>query len=239
MKTLAATALALAALAAAAPSGAMARSHTCRHHHGTLAANSYGNVWHDSTSLLACTTVYDHPPRARRLGPWAPGTKLAWDGVNALWTVRHTSGGVTSDRMWAASADSGKRWLSGTKLVPGAPGAPFTDGQAQRILLRDQGAAWITKAGQVVMALHDPADDPTPIGTLVSSPLTAVKQLLLVGTYPASFVNAIAGTMKLDELDGDGDECGGVNPYRLTFNGDVDIVAGATWDGYWESTNCS
>ncbi len=239
MRTLAATALALAALAVAVPSGAMARSHHCPKHHGQLAVNSFGNVWHDSKSLLGCTTVYDHPPRARRLGPWTPGTKVAWDGVNALWTVRHSSAGVTTDRMWAANADNGKRWLSGTKLVPGAPGAPFTDGQAQHIMLADQSAAWLTKAGQVVMALHEPADTPTPIGTLVSSPLVAVKQLLLVGTYPTSLVAGIASTMKLEELDGDGDECGGENPYRLTFNGDVGVLSGAEWGGYWESTNCS
>jgi hypothetical protein len=235
MKTLTATALALAALAAAAPGGAMARSHTCRHHHGTLAANSYGNVWHDSKSLLACTTVYDHRPGARRLGPWKPGTKVAWDGVNAVWTVRHAAG----DRMWAANADNGKRWLSGTKLVPGAPGEPFTDGRAQQVFLKDQSAAWVTTAGQVVMAMHEPSQDPTAIGTL-PAPLSAVKQLLLVGSYPASSAATIASNLTVEELDGDGDECGGENPYRLTYSADGSATrVGALWGGYWESTNCS
>lgn len=238
MKMLAATALALAGLAAAAPGGAMARSHICHRHHGHLAGDFFGNVWHDSHSVLACTTVYDHPPRARRLGPWTPGTKVAWDGVNALWTVRHTSGGVTTDRMWAANSDNGKHWLSGTKLVPGAAGAPFTDGRAQRIFLKDQSAAWVTQAGQVVMAMHDPADTPTAIGTL-PAPLTAVKQLLLVGTYPASAVPGIASSLRIKELDGDGDECGGENPYQLTYSVNGGSRVGALWGGYWESTNCS
>ena len=239
MRTAIATLAALCALAVAAPGGAIARSHHCPAHHGQLAVNSLGNVWHHGLSLYACTTVYDHPPRARRLGPWTPGTRVALDGDTVLWTVRRVDAGVVSDRMWAANADSAKHWLSGTRIVPNGPGAPFTDGRVRRILVTDQSAAWITQAGEVVMAMNEPAETPAAIGTL-PAPLVAVKQLLLVGRYPASSVAGIAASMKLDELDGDGDECGGENPYRLTFQTTAgEPRVGAQWGGYWESTNCS
>jgi hypothetical protein len=236
MRTLIATAaLALAVIGLAAPSGALARSHKCPHHHGQLAGDSFGNAWHHGASLYACTTVYDHKPGARRLGPWTSATKIAWDGVDAVWSVRQN--GI--DRMWAANADNGKRWLSATNLVPDGAGHPFLTGRVQRILLSDQSAAWITQQGQVVMALHDPADDPEAVGAL-PAPLVAVKQLLLVGSYPSIAPATLAATAKLQELDGDGDECGGVNPYKLTFQPDSSGPRlGAQWDGYWESTNCS
>ena len=123
--------------------------------------------------------------------------------------------------MWAANADNGKRWLSGTKLVPGAAGAPFTDGQAQHILLADQSAAWLTKAGQVVMALHEPADDTDAdrnarVVAAGRGQAAAARRHL-----PDVASSRIASTMKLQELDGDGDECGGENPYRLTIKGDA------------------
>ena len=124
MKTLATTAaLALAIIGLAAPSGALARSHKCPHHHGQLAGDSFGDVWHHGASLYACTTVFDHKPGTRRLGPWTSATKIAWDGLNAVWSVRQN--GI--DRMWAANADNGKRWLSGTNLVPDGAGHPFSD----------------------------------------------------------------------------------------------------------------
>jgi len=241
MKILAATAaLALAAIGLSAPSGALARSHKCPHHHGQLAGDWFGNVWHHGASLYACTTVYDHPPRARRLGPWTPATKVAWDGVNAVWSVRHTSLGEPSDRVWAANADSGKRWLSGTRLVPNGPHNPFLAGRVQRVLVKDAGAAWITQKGDVVLALNEPAgEDPVAVGT-PPLPLVAVKQLLLVGSYPTVPAAQLAATATLQELDGDGDECGGVNPYKLTVQPDPSGPRlGAQWDGYWDSTNCS
>lgn len=236
---LAACLLALGSLAMGSPATALAKSRNCPAHAGTLAVDTIGRIWHSGHSLYGCTTVYGHTPRARRLGPWAQGTKVAWDGVDAAWTVPKTVNGVRSDRAWAANADNGKRWLSGTRLIPNGAGFPFSDARVQRLLINDQGAAWITQGSQVVLALHDPSSDPTPVGTLpLPGPLTAVKQLLLVGSFPVSAAT-LAASAKLEELDGDGDECGGVNPYKLTVQPTAGGPrVGAIWEGSWESTNC-
>jgi hypothetical protein len=49
----------------------------------------------------------------------------------------------------------------------------------------------------------------------------------------------LAASLRVKELDGEGDECGGVNPYRITFRpGAGAAELGVLWDGYWTSTNC-
>jgi hypothetical protein len=235
--------LALAALglslAFAAPATAASAPKSCPPHRGTIVKKSLGRVWHSGHSLYGCTVVYGQRPRSVRLGPWAPGSKVAFDGVSAAWTTPLVRNGERSDRVWMATAQgSGKRWLGGSRLVPVAGDLPAHDARIQRILQVDQGAAWITRTGEVVLALASPAGDPTAIG-IPQVTLAADHRLLLLGRWTGVSASKLAATAKLTEASGDGDECGGVNPYTLTMQPDPSApAAGVTWDGYWERLNC-
>ncbi|HEX6389995.1 MAG TPA: hypothetical protein VFZ89_11120, partial [Solirubrobacteraceae bacterium] len=235
-RTLTVTAIAAGALlAGAAPAGA---AQSCPAKNGTLAKNSFGRVWHKGASLYACTTVYGHRPRARRMGPYKPQTRVAFDGVNVAWTTPLTRDGVRSDRAWAGSADTGRRWMDGKRLIPASGDQPEREARIKRILVEDRGVAWLTRTGDVTMALQFPETDPQAIGTL-PAPLKPDGQRLLVGSFGETAVAQIAATLKLTEGDGEGDECGGVNPYRLTFQASGGgPVLGAEWWGGWVSTNC-
>jgi hypothetical protein len=230
---------ALLATLALVPGAAQARtSHDCPKRAGTLSVKPLGRAWHQAGSLYACTTVYGRAPRLRRLGPWKPGTTVVFDGVDAVWTVPLVRAGVRSDRVWAASAQTGRRWLSGTRLIPASAGAPAGEARVQRLLGRDEGAAWVTRSGQVVLALHAPESDPEAVGAL-PAPLQADRALLLIGTWPAAAPDALAASARLEELEGDGDECGGVNPYRLTVQPDAaGPRVGALWSGGWSRPDC-
>src|SRR5690348_5745498 len=78
----------------AAPAAAARAARDCPAQRGTLARAPLGRVWHRGHSLYACTTAYARRPRSVRLGPWAPQTRVAWDGVNAAWTVPLWRGGA-------------------------------------------------------------------------------------------------------------------------------------------------
>ena len=222
-----------------APAGASARaSGDCPAHAGTLATAPLGRVWHHAGSLYGCTTVYGVRPRTVRLGPWTAGTKVAFDGVGVAWTVRRTVGGQIADRAWAASTQTGRRWLLGTPLVPASGTTPAREARIQRILLADAGVAWVTRASDLVLALHEPSDTPTAIGTLPGA-LQASRLLLLVGSWPAVPAEQLAASAVLKELPGDGDECGGANDYQLTVTPDPSAAAvGAVWNGYWSRPDC-
>src|SRR3954464_3579077 len=111
--------LLLAAVALTVPAAAHAKAYAnCPARSGTLAKDGFGRVWHTKATLYGCTTVYGRRPRTRRLGPWKPGTKGAWDGRHAGWRVPLTRGGVRRDRVYAGSAEDGSRWLLGTRARP-------------------------------------------------------------------------------------------------------------------------
>ena len=236
-----AAAIALIATSLAAPGGALARtSRDCPARAHTLVKAPNGRVWHAGSSLYACSTAYGVRPRSFRLGPWARGARVAFDGVWAAWTTPHRiASGDIVDRGWAASALTGRRWLSGTPLVPASgPGAPRREARAAWITVTDEGAAWITRTSDVVLALHHPDDTPSPIGTL-PAPLLPAGNQLLVGSWPAVPAAQLAASAKLEELPGDGDECGGANDYRLTVQPDgVTGSVGAIWNGSWSRPNC-
>jgi hypothetical protein len=224
------------ALAGAAP--AAAKSDNCPKEKGTLAKEPLGRIWHRGHSLFGCTVVFDIRPRARRLGPWAPGTKVAWDGVQALWTVPLVRNGVRSDRMWSADAEDGTRWLKGKRLVPKTAQAPAHEARVQQLIVADQGGAWITRGGDAVLFVRQPNGDPVAVGT-PPAPLTPDGELLLVGTFTGVAPSALAATAKLHEGEGDGDECGGSNPYTLTVQPDPAAPPlGATWTGDWVRPDC-
>jgi hypothetical protein len=237
---LAAAAL-LLVVAATRPAPAIAatpKAKSCPAQRGTIAKRPLGRVWHRGTSLYACTVVYGRKPRTVRLGPWAPGARVVWDGVTAAWTVPLRRHGVRGDRAWAASAEDGMRWLAGTRLVPGSKTAPSRDGRISAIRLKGDGAAWVTTDGHVVLALHAPESPPEAVGT-PPVPLRAFKQLLLIGQWPDVPVATLVGTLSLTVGDGEGDECGGSNPYTLTVRPDAAAApVGATWWGAWQRTDC-
>jgi hypothetical protein len=229
--------LATLALLVAAPQAAQANS--CPAKKGTLAHDRLGRVWHSGHSLYACTTGYGRAPRARRLGPWDSGTKVAWDGSSAAWSVPLTRNGVRSDRGWVASAEDGKRWLLGTRLIPATTSTPAAEARVQRLFVFGESAGWVTQDGGVVLAVHSPQDAPAPFGTLPTAP-TADHKLVLVGRWPSTNAAALAATVQLGAFDGDGDECGGSERYRLTLAPDASTTtrAGVSWFGGWERPFC-
>jgi hypothetical protein len=235
----AAVCCALAVLLAGSPADASAaRSRDCPAKRGTIKVTGSGRVWHQGHGLYGCTVVYGRPPHTQRLGPWAPGAKVSWDGVSAAWTVPLRRGGVRSDRAWAASAEDGTRWLVGTRLLPRAADAPAREARVQSIRLRDESAAWVTQDGAVVLALRSPEDVPTAVGTPPGG-LTPDHGLLLLGRWTGVPAAQLATSLSLTEGDGDGDECGGSNPYTLTVQPDAASPAtGVTWWGGWSRPFC-
>lgn len=232
----------LVAAIVAVPSGAQAASSAnCPAKRGTLVVKPLGRVWHTSTTLYGCTTVYGARPHTVRLGKWAKQSRVAFDGVKAGWTLPLTRAGVRSDRAWVASAEDGKRWLLGSPLVPAAGDQPAREARIQSIAVRDESAAWVTRTGEVVLALHDPQADPVAVGTPPALPAAAAPtgHLLLLGRWPAVAPAALAATLKLTETGGDGDECGGVDDYTLTVRPDPAAAPVAvTWTGGWERPHC-
>src|SRR4051812_28461331 len=151
--------------AAAAGRALPATPRRCPAKHGTIAKNSYGRVWHQGTSLWACTTVYARRPQSVRVGPWRAKGRLVWDGLHVAWTQPLTRDGVRSDRLWAAEADTGKRWITGARAVPAGAGGPAHEARVSALRLQFESLAWITAGGDVVLALHGPQADPVPVGT--------------------------------------------------------------------------
>lgn len=225
---------------AAAPSPASAAAR-CPLQRGMIVIDGarFGTVFHRGTKLYACTTVYGHAPRSRYMGPWTPDTKVSFDGVNLAWTVRMTAQGKRTDRVWAGSADTGRRWMLGQKPNPGGADLAAREDTIRSLIAVDRGIAWVTKDGAVVGALEEPQSGLTPFGTFATPPSILQDKLALVGTWPGHGAQ-LAQSLKLEETGGDGDECGGVDTYRLSVTPDAGQPAlGVTWDGYWTSTNCS
>ena len=234
MKTLATVSVLVALVV---PATASAKGN-CPTRSGTLATDALGRIWHRASSVYGCTTVFGHSPRTRRLGPYKTGVRVAFDGVNVAFTVPLVRNGVRSDRLYAVNVDSGSRWLAGRLLVPATAGSPEREARVQALKVSDQSIAWVTRTADVVMATRSPEDTPVAIGTL-PRPLTVDRKLLLVGSFPDTAAGLLAQSMQLKEEPGDGDECGGVNPYTLTVKPNSSAgPIGVRWFGGWTSTNC-
>jgi len=233
--------LVLAAVALTVPTAAHAKTYAnCPARSGTLAKDGFGRVWHTKATLYGCTTAYGRRPRTRRLGPWKPGTKVAWDGTQAVWTVPLVRAGVRSDRLYAASAQDGGRWLVGTRALPATATAAAAEARVQRVFSYDVTAGWVTTGGAVVFAQESPEAAPEAIGTLPAAP-SADHHLTLVGTWPGVRPATLAAGVRLDAEDGDGDECGGSAGYRLTLAPDVAAPTarvGVRWWGGWSRPFC-
>lgn len=223
-------------LALVAPRADAASSKTCPARTHTLAKTSVGRVWSSGSSLYACTTVYGRQPNARRLGPWRSGGKVAWDGSDAVWSVPLTRGGhVVGDRVYAADAEDGSRWLLGARAGVSA------EARTQRMFAWGTTGGWVTRDGQVVFAQRSPTEAPKAIGTLPAPPVASGK-LVVVGAWPGVSPTGLGRTVKLDTTpgSGDGDECGGAEEYRMTLVPDAASGArvGVAWWGSWERPYC-
>jgi hypothetical protein len=222
-------------LALAVPSARAASVKSCPARPHTLAKTTVGRVWSSGASLYACTTVYGRKPNKVRIGPWRTGGKVAWDGSDAVWSVPLVRGGkVVGDRVYAADAQDGSRWLLGARALPDR------EARTQRMFVWGTTGGWVTRDGSVVFAQRSPQEPPAAVGTLPAPPVTTGK-LVLVGAWPGVSATALGRTVKLDTTgDGDGDECGGSEQYRLTLVPDATSGArvGVTWWGSWERPFC-
>jgi hypothetical protein len=217
--------LASAALALFVPTPARASS-PCRPHRGDLSGSREGRIWHARGSLFGCVFDGTHVVR-RRLGPWSPGSRVAWDGTDAAWSVPQPGG----DRLWATAVGE-RAWLRGARALPGG------GGRVQKLLVGVGAAAWVTRSSEAVLALDAPADDPTPVGAL-PAPLVFDATRVLVGRWPQVPAAALAATVKLTSGDGEGDECGGTTPFRLTLRPDPAAApVGARWTRTWATEDC-
>ncbi len=221
---------------AAGPASAATRS--CPARAGTLAKDSSSRIWHQGDSLYACTTGYGVAPRSKRLGPYAPGTRVALGGTNVAWTVRQTKEGRRTDRVWAADLFSGRRWMLAQKPNPGGVDKPSREVLIQRLALSGTALAWVTKGGDVVAALRDPVGPPTVIGTLPAPPVRQDK-LFLIGSFADTPVAELGRSLKVTPGGGDGDECGGVEAIDFTVRPQAGgPVAGIRAEGGYASPVC-
>ncbi len=218
-----------AASAAGKPKPCPAKPHT-------LAKTNVGRVWQAKGSLYACTTVYGRKPNSVRLGPWRTGGKVAWDGSDAVWSVPlKKSGKTVGDRVYAADAEDGSRWLVGTRALPAR------EARTQRMFVWGTTGGWVTREGHVVFAQRSPQEAPKAIGTLPAAPVAAGK-LVVVGQWTTATPTELGRTVKLDTTpdSGDGDECGGAEEYRMTLVPDAASGerVGVAWWGSWERPFC-
>lgn len=232
LPVLAATALAVAV----APSAAVAATKSCPARPNTLAKVWAGRVWASGGSLYGCTTVYGRKPNKVRLGPWRSGGKVAWDGSDAIWSVPLVRGGkVVGDRVYAADAEDGSRWLLGARAGVSA------EARTQRMFSWGVVGGWVTRDGTVVMTERSPQEPPKVIGTLPAPPVVSGK-LLVIGRWTGVTPTELGRTVRINTTPGtgDGDECGGVEEYRMTLMPDPvsgDRV-GVSWWGGWERPFC-
>lgn len=224
-------------LALASPDAHAASSKTCPARLHTLAKTTVGRAWTAKGSLYACTTVYGRKPNAVRLGPWRTGGKLAWDGSDAVWSAPLTRGGkVVGDRVYAADAEDGSRWLLGARA------GVSREARTQRLFASGTTGGWVTKDGTVVFAQRSPQEAPKAIGVLPVAPVVSGK-LVVVGAWPGVSPTELGRTVKLDVTpdSGDGDECGGAEEYRMTLVPDATgggTRVGVAWWGSWERPFC-
>lgn len=221
-----------AASAVSAPA-ADAAAKTCKPRAGTVHRDGATRIWHQRGSLFACTTLTRTGlPKTTRLGPWTPGGVAVANSSYVAWTTkRRNNVGARMDRLWSASVD-GRRWLAGARAIPAYLAAPSQEGQVERLLITDSGAAWVTRTSEVVLAVSGAGVyDPSPIGTLPAA-LAPSEQTMLVGSWPAVPAATLAATAQLRSENGETDDCGGSRIYELTVAPDAAAgPVGARWGG--------
>jgi len=183
----------------------------CEPQRGAIAnvGNGSARLWHRGRALYACSVGSSGRPVIRRMGPWTPATKVAFDGLELAWTVRIVVGGTPTDRVWASRVDDGSRWLVAQKPNPAAADKASRDSLVLRIVGRGGAVGWITAGGAFVAAVHNPNDAPTPIGTPTIAPTLLQKHLIALGTYDGVSPRTLANSLKIADVQSEGDECGG------------------------------
>ncbi len=85
-----------------------------------------------------------------------------------------------------------------------------------RIVGRGGAVGWITAGGAFVAALHNPDDAPTPIGTPAIAPMLLQKHLIALGSYDGVSARTLANSLKIVDVQSEGDECGGIIANDIT-----------------------
>jgi len=242
---LALTSVLIGASVAAPSSSSAAFAKKCPAKAHTVAVSpdgAYSRLWTVGGTLYGCIKYGGEQPRARRLGPWTPGGQVSFVSTTAVWTRAYVRDGVRSDRLWAADAYTGERFLAGKRLVPKSGSAPDGEARIQRVLAEHGAAAWVTQTGEVGFALDVPwNDDETPSrsGGGPDAELTVDDNRTLVGRFDTD-PGQLADTLKITTDDGEGDECGGVTGYTLSVRPEptaapVKVNWGRAWDGPFPS----
>lgn len=240
-----------------APASAIPQGYECPAHTGEFARTGASVLWPGKVKgknvLYGCTAFYGEKPRSFRLGPWNKASKASFDGQTVVWTARKP--GTKEDAVWVADASVGSTWLRGVRPTTGKGSS--ADVKVERLVAAGEVAAWVTTRGTLVMAVSSPQDDAQAIGasspaatqTPATSPTTGAPQGLLsplvakgkrivIGRWEALASPAFADSLEVLVGDGEGDECGGVNPYDVT----VEPLAGGARVGaeisaYWGSSS--
>ena len=197
--------------------GASPASARCKSHAGMLASKFGNTIWHTGSTLYGCEGQNAASFPQVKLGRWAPGSILRLDFSLVAWTLPGGSGSGRYDRINVTNIAIGSTWTSwlhNKRAVPAHASSPAHDARVQRLTANEFGVAWVTTAGDVVMALDDPARRPQPIGDLTST-LKPQGRLLLVGSWRRGSADDLARSAKLTFKQAQS-ACSGSDQYSLT-----------------------
>lgn len=220
-------------LAGPATGTAAAAKHTpCPTTGTTLAKDVSPNlrVWREGTTLKACTRRAGGRRYVRTLGVWSTDTRIATGTGTVAWTTRgQTDGGELVDAVTTADVRTGKRWLKTVRAIPAAGSStPAADDRVLRLVTSDTATAWVTARGVVAAAVAALDDEPTSLfgeGRPSVEPFHVGCRFVLGDAGPADAAS-VAKRLRLT-VGGDGDECGGVDEFRVavpSFGTQPDLV---------------
>ncbi len=196
-------------------SGAFPRKCPARAHTVATDAGAYSRLWTANGALYGCIKYGGETPRGKRLGPWTRGGAVDFTETTAVWTTTVTRRGRRSDRVWAADAYTGKRFLSGKLLVPATASTKEAEGRVQGVVAGTDGAAaWVTRSGEVGVALDRPYGDGDP-SLADGGEVRPDGNRALLGRFVSDPARLLA-SQKIEQDEGEGDECGGA--YDVTFS---------------------
>jgi len=219
--------LAAAALVATGTDAARAADPHCARQRGEIAGDKYARVWHSGRSLYGCSRYGGERRIIRRVGPWAPGSKVVLNGRSVAWTVPLSRGSVRSDRVWQGEIQGG-RTLAGALAVPARGAEGEREARVQRLVIVNRTVGWTTTTGDVAMSVPESNNDPSAVGALPDAP-RAVGDRLRVASLPDADPVALGASLKLAGDGGSGDDCASTTAYRLTFDPGTGPRIGVDW----------
>lgn len=213
---------------AVTPSPAAAFSRKCPVKAGTLATDkgAFSRLWAANGTLYGCVKYGGEEPRAKKLGPWTAGGTVDFHDTTAVWTTKIIRGGVRRDRVWAADAYTGKRFLAGKRLVPKTARTAESEARIQGVKAGPDAAAWVTRGGEVGAAIAHPDGAPFVEGEEVR----AEGNRVLLGRFAAMPPELLAG-LRITESEGEGDECGGSYDVRFSIPEGTVLTWGSEFAG--------